>query len=110
MKVAYWPGCVSRGFTPELHGSMAQVAPLLDIELVELDRASCRGAGVSAEHPYELGHDLALAELNDARERALAGRVLDDREMTVGERRDLRQVSDAQQLARLAQPAQPRAE
>ena len=26
MKVAYWPGCVSRGFTPELHGSMALVA------------------------------------------------------------------------------------
>ena len=23
MKLAYWPGCVSRGFTPELHGSMA---------------------------------------------------------------------------------------
>ena len=40
MKVAYWPGCVSRGFTPELHGSMAKVAPLLDIELVELDRAA----------------------------------------------------------------------
>ena len=46
MKVAYWPGCVSRGFTPELHGSMAKVAPLLDIELVELDRACCSGAGV----------------------------------------------------------------
>ena len=41
MRVAYWPGCVSRGFTPELHGSMAKVAPLLDIELVELDRACC---------------------------------------------------------------------
>ena len=40
VKVAYWPGCVSRGFTPELHGSMAKVAPLLDIELVELDRAA----------------------------------------------------------------------
>ena len=26
IKVAYWPGCVSRGFTPELHGSMALVA------------------------------------------------------------------------------------
>ena len=26
IKVAYWPGCVSRGFTPELHGSMAFVA------------------------------------------------------------------------------------
>jgi len=50
MKVAYWPGCVSRGFTPELHGSMAKVAPLLDIELVELDRACCTGAGVLAEH------------------------------------------------------------
>ena len=36
MKVAYWPGCVSRGFTPELHGSMAAVAPLLDIELVDV--------------------------------------------------------------------------
>ena len=27
MKVAYWPGCVSRGFTPELHGSMAHDRP-----------------------------------------------------------------------------------
>ena len=58
MKVAYWPGCVSRGFTPELHGSMAQVAPLLDIELVELDRASCCGAGVIAEHNQELADTL----------------------------------------------------
>ena len=54
MKVAYWPGCVSRGFTPELHGSMAKVAPLLDLELVELDRANCCGAGVIAEHNQEL--------------------------------------------------------
>ncbi|MBX5469731.1 MAG: CoB--CoM heterodisulfide reductase iron-sulfur subunit B family protein [Thermoleophilaceae bacterium] len=54
MKVAYWPGCVSRGFTPELHGAMAAVAPKLDIELVELDRANCCGAGVIAEHNQEL--------------------------------------------------------
>jgi len=58
MKVAYWPGCVSRGFTPELHGSMAKIAPLLDIELVELDRASCCGAGVIAEHNQELADTL----------------------------------------------------
>jgi len=58
MKVAYWPGCVSRGFTPELHGSMAKVAPLLDIELVELDRAACSGAGVIAEHNQELADTL----------------------------------------------------
>jgi succinate dehydrogenase / fumarate reductase cytochrome b subunit len=54
MKLAYWPGCVSRGFTPELHGSVAKVAPLLDLELVELDRANCCGAGVIAEHNQEL--------------------------------------------------------
>jgi succinate dehydrogenase / fumarate reductase, cytochrome b subunit len=58
VKVAYWPGCVSRGFTPELHGSMAKVAPLLDLELVELDRASCCGAGVIAEHNQELADTL----------------------------------------------------
>jgi succinate dehydrogenase / fumarate reductase cytochrome b subunit len=69
MKVAYWPGCVSRGFTPELHGSMALVAPLLDIELVELDRASCCGAGVLAEHNQE------LADTLNARTFALAQQV-----------------------------------
>ena len=58
IKVAYWPGCVSRGFTPELHGSMALVAPKLDLELVELDRANCCGAGVIAEHNQELADTL----------------------------------------------------
>ncbi len=69
MKVAYWPGCVSRGFTPELHGSMAKVAPLLDIELVELDRGSCTGCGVIAEHNQE------LADTLNARTFALAQQV-----------------------------------
>ncbi len=69
MKVAYWPGCVSRGFTPELHGSMAQVAPLLDIELVQLDRANCTGCGVIAEHNQE------LADTLNARTFALAQQV-----------------------------------
>ena len=72
MKVAYWPGCVSRGFTPELHGSMAKVAPLLDIELRELDRASCCGAGVIAEHNQE------LADTLNARTFALAQQEIDD--------------------------------
>src|SRR6266487_3014956 len=71
MKVAYWPGCVSRGFTPELHGSMAKVAPLLEIELVELDRAACCGAGVIAEHNQE------LADTLNARTFALAQQVPD---------------------------------
>jgi succinate dehydrogenase / fumarate reductase cytochrome b subunit len=58
IKVAYWPGCVSRGFTPELHGSMALVADKLGIELVTLDRANCCGAGVIAEHNQELADTL----------------------------------------------------
>jgi succinate dehydrogenase / fumarate reductase cytochrome b subunit len=58
LKLAYWPGCVSRGFTPELHGSMAQVAERLGIELVTLDRANCCGAGVIAEHNTELADTL----------------------------------------------------
>lgn len=58
LKFAYWPGCVSRGFTTELHGSMALVADKLDIELVELDRANCCGAGVIAEHNQELADTL----------------------------------------------------
>ncbi len=69
MKVAYWPGCVSRGFTPELHRSMAHVAPLLGIELVELDRANCCGAGVISEHNQE------LADTLNARTFALAQQV-----------------------------------
>src|SRR2546430_154073 len=70
MRVAYWPGCVSRGFTPELHGAMAKVAPLLGIELIELDRGNCCGAGVIAEHNHELADTLnartfALAQQTD---------------------------------------------
>ena len=69
MKVAYWPGCVSRGFTPELHGSVALVAQKLGIELVELDRANCCGAGVIAEHNQE------LADALNARTFAMAQQV-----------------------------------
>jgi succinate dehydrogenase / fumarate reductase cytochrome b subunit len=52
---------------------MAKVAPLLDIELVELDRASCCGAGVIAEHNQELADTLnartfALAQAVDGAE------------------------------------------
>jgi succinate dehydrogenase / fumarate reductase cytochrome b subunit len=70
IKVAYWPGCVSRGFTPELHGSMALSAEALGIEMVTLDRANCCGAGVIAEHNQELADTLnartfALAQATD---------------------------------------------
>jgi succinate dehydrogenase / fumarate reductase cytochrome b subunit len=49
---------------------MAQVAPLLDIELIELGRANCCGAGVIAEHNQELADTLnartfAMAQQTD---------------------------------------------
>ena len=72
MKLAYWPGCVSRGFTPELHGSMALVAERLGIELVELDRANCCGAGVIAEHNQELADTLNARTFALAQQTGLA--------------------------------------
>ena len=72
MKVAYWPGCVSRGFTPELHGSMALVADRLGIELVELERANCCGAGVIAEHNQELADTLNARTFAMAQKTGLA--------------------------------------
>jgi succinate dehydrogenase / fumarate reductase cytochrome b subunit len=48
---------------------MAKIAPLLDLELVELDRANCCGAGVIAEHNQELVDTL------NARTFAMAQRV-----------------------------------
>ena len=72
MKVAYWPGCVSRGFTPELHGSMALVAERLGIELVTLDRANCCGAGVIAEHNQELADTLNARTFALAQQTGLA--------------------------------------
>ena len=72
MRVAYWPGCVSRGFTPELHGSMALVAERLGIELVELDRANCCGAGVIAEHNPELADSLNARTFAMAQKTGLA--------------------------------------
>jgi len=72
IKVAYWPGCVSRGFTPELHGSMAIVAEKLGMELVELDRANCCGAGVIAEHNQELADTLNARTFALAQQTGLA--------------------------------------
>jgi len=72
MKLAYWPGCVSRGFTTELHGSMAFTAEKLGIELVELDRANCCGAGIIAEHNQELADTLNARTFALAQQTGLA--------------------------------------
>jgi succinate dehydrogenase / fumarate reductase cytochrome b subunit len=52
---------------------MAKVAPMLDIELVELDRAACCGAGVIAEHNQELADSLNARTFALAQEEIGAG-------------------------------------
>ncbi len=69
MKYAFWPGCVSKGATPELYTSMVRVAKELNIDLVELDDAACTGAGVIQEHNPQ------LADVLNARTFAMAQRL-----------------------------------
>ena len=46
MRVAFYPGCVSRGGCPELYPSAVKVAARLGLELEELTDVGCNGAGV----------------------------------------------------------------
>ncbi len=71
MKVAFWPGCVSKGACPELYVSMQKIAPTLGLELAELYEAPCTGAGVLTEQNPELAYSLnaltlAMAEREGA--------------------------------------------
>ena len=67
MKYAFFPGCVARGGCPELNQSTKLICQKLGIELQEMPRASCTGAGVLQEKNQLLGDTLnartfALAE------------------------------------------------
>ena len=67
MKVAFWPGCVSKGACPELYVSTQKIAGPLGLELAELREAPCTGAGVLSEQNPDLadslnGLTLAMAE------------------------------------------------
>jgi succinate dehydrogenase / fumarate reductase, cytochrome b subunit len=71
MKVAFWPGCVSKGACPELYVSMQKIAPTLGLELMELYEAPCTGAGVLTEQNPDLAYSLnaltlAMAEREGA--------------------------------------------
>lgn len=71
MKVAFWPGCVSKGACPELYVSTQKIAPLLGLELTELTEAPCCGSGVLSEQNPALADSLnammlAMAEREGA--------------------------------------------
>lgn len=67
MKVAFYPGCVSKGACPELYVAAQAIADPLGLELQELTEAPCTGAGVLSEQNPDLsdslnGLTLAMAE------------------------------------------------
>src|SRR5436190_11486664 len=62
--------------------------------------------GVGPQHPAELLDDLTALELRHRRAREILGAGLLDPEVTVGERSDLRQVGDAENLPATAERAQ----
>ncbi len=71
MKVAFFPGCVSKGACPELYVSTQAIAGPLGLELYELTEAPCTGAGVLSEQNPDLadalnGLTIAMAEAQGA--------------------------------------------
>ncbi|MGF1514217.1 MAG: CoB--CoM heterodisulfide reductase iron-sulfur subunit B family protein [Elainellaceae cyanobacterium] len=67
LRYAYFPGCVAQGACRELHQSTQVLAQILDIELIELKRASCCGSGTFKEDSLLLedtvnARNIALAE------------------------------------------------
>ena len=71
MKYAFYPGCVSRGATPELFAATVQVCDRLGIELEfePMRGASCTGSGILQEK------NLRLADTLNARTFAMAERT-----------------------------------
>jgi succinate dehydrogenase / fumarate reductase, cytochrome b subunit len=67
LQYAYYPGCVAQGACRELHDSTLALADRLDIELIQLKKASCCGSGTFKEDSQLLedvvnARNIALAE------------------------------------------------
>ena len=67
LKYAYFPGCVAQGACRELYQSTNAIAKALNIELLELKKASCCGSGTFKEDSQFLedtvnARNIALAE------------------------------------------------
>lgn len=67
LKYAYFPGCVAQGACRELYQSTALLTQALGIELIELKKAACCGAGTFKEDSQLLedtvnARNIALAE------------------------------------------------
>jgi len=57
MKIGFFPGCSLEGSSREYNESLQAIAPLLDVELIEVPDWNCCGATAA----HSLNHSLALA-------------------------------------------------
>jgi len=73
MKVSYYPGCSLEGTAADYAASIAGVAPLLDLDLAELEDWNCCGASAAHSINHQLSLELPARNLALARE---AGRDL----------------------------------
>src|SRR5436305_10620720 len=87
-------GIVAAGRAPDLSGCPQQLASVLARGSVSV---AC------AEHPHQLGDDTVARELGHRGPCGATGGPFFDLEMAIGERSDLRQVGDAQDLPPLRQ-------
>ncbi len=54
LKYAYYPGCASQAITKEANETTRLVARALGIELLDMPKANCCGAGLMTDYDYEL--------------------------------------------------------
>lgn len=54
LKYAYYPGCASQAVTKEANSTTRKVAKILGIELHDMPKANCCGAGLLTDYDYEL--------------------------------------------------------
>jgi succinate dehydrogenase / fumarate reductase cytochrome b subunit len=54
LKYAYYPGCASQEITKEANETTRLVARALGIELLDMPKANCCGAGLMTDYDYEL--------------------------------------------------------
>ena len=54
LKYAYYPGCASQAVTKEANSTTQKVAKILGIELHDMPKANCCGAGLLTDYDYDL--------------------------------------------------------
>ena len=54
LKYAYYPGCASQAITKESNSTTRKIAQVLGIELYDMPKANCCGAGLLTDYDYDL--------------------------------------------------------